>query len=69
MAKNNTTPSITLDDKTYPVDTLSDEAKAQVNNLHIVDAEIARLQNMIRIAQTARMTYYHALKAELAKLD
>ncbi len=64
-----TTPSITLDDKSYALDSLTEEARAQLNNLRVVDAEIARLQNMTKIAQTARMTYYHALKAELAKLN
>lgn len=64
-----TAPSITLDDKSYALDSLTDEARTQLNNLRVVDAEIARLQNMAKIAQTARMTYYHALKAELVKLD
>lgn len=58
-------PMVKIDDKDYPLSTLSDNAKAQLNNLQIVDAELARLQQSAAIAQTARNAYVNALKAEL----
>lgn len=47
---NNATPTLTIGDKTHPIDSLSDLAKAQLANLQIVDAEIQRLQQQLGIA-------------------
>ena len=60
-----TDPMVKIDDKEYALSSLSDTAKAQLNNLQIVDAELARLQQRAAIAQTARNAYVNALKAEL----
>ena len=60
-----TDPMVKIDDKEYALSSLSDNAKAQLNNLQIVDAELARLQQRAAIAQTARNAYVNALKAEL----
>lgn len=65
MAKKNAT--ITIDGKEYAADDLSDNARTQIANLRVTDQEIARLQAQLAIAQTARMTYAGALKAELEK--
>ncbi|WP_114971922.1 DUF6447 family protein [Rhodoferax ferrireducens] len=46
---------IKIDDKDYDLDTLSDEAKAQLQSLQFVDA----------VLQTARMAYSKALQAAL----
>ena len=37
-------PTITIDNHTYDLDTLSAEAKAQLQSLHFVDAELVPLQ-------------------------
>lgn len=58
-------PTVMIDGTEYAVDQLSDTAKAQVNNLHFTDQEIARLKNQLAICQTARQAYANALKAEL----
>ncbi len=58
-------PKVTIDDTEYALSSLSDNAKAQLTNLQIVDAEISRLQQSAAIAQTARLAYANALKAEL----
>ena len=59
--------TITINDKEYVVDDLSDAARAQLVNLQITDQEISRLQQQQKIAQTARNAYAQALNAELPK--
>jgi len=58
---------ITIDEKDYDVDDLSDEAKAQVLSLNFVDAELNRLQLKVAAMQTARNTYATALKSLLGE--
>jgi hypothetical protein len=66
--ENPTVPTLTIDDKTLPIDSLSDIAKVQINNLQIVDAEIQRLQQQLGIAQVARASFIATLQAEVAQL-
>ena len=69
MADTNTDIStLTMGDKTHPIDSLSDIAKTQLTNLQIVDNEIQRLQQQLGIAQVARATFLATLQAEFAKL-
>jgi len=56
---------ITIDNKPYNLDSLSDNAKGQLASLRFVDAEISRLQAQLAAMQTARIAYGNALKAEL----
>jgi len=56
---------ITIDNKEYPLDSLSDVARQQLKNLRIVDQEIARLQTQLAIAQTARAVYATTIKNNL----
>lgn len=58
-------PKITIDNKDYDLETLSDEAKAQVTSLQFVDAELARLNAQTAVLQTARIAYGKALQAAL----
>jgi len=58
-------PQVTIDNQDYDLDTLSDEAKAQLQSLQFVDAELARLQAQTAVLQTARMAYSKALQASL----
>lgn len=60
-------PSIQIDGKTLPLADLTDNAKAQVQNLAIVDAEIKRLQTLIGIATAAQQNFIAALRTELNK--
>jgi len=57
--------TITIDNIDYDLDTLSDEAKAQLGSMQFVDAEIQRLNNLIATLQTARIAYSKALNAAL----
>ena len=67
--KENRMPKITIDNKEYDTDKLSDNAKAQLNMLGAADQEIARLNLRLAIAQTARAAYGRALSEILAKDD
>ena len=58
-------PMLELGGKQYAIDSLSDEAKAQVGNIRATEQEIARLQVQLGIAQTARSAYLQVLKAQL----
>lgn len=57
--------TITIDGAEYDLETLSEEAKAQLGSLQIVDRRIASLQEELAIHQTARNAYAAALKALL----
>lgn len=68
MAEPTNTPlNVQIDGKTLALSDLSDNAKAQVQNLAIVDAEIKRLQTLIGIATAAQQSFIAALRAELNK--
>ena len=64
--KNNMA-NISIDNKDYDIDKLSDEAKAQLGSIQYVDQELARLQAQAAALQTARMAYANALKDALPK--
>lgn len=56
-------PRIHIDNQTYDLDTLSDEARIQLQRLQFVDAELARVQALTAIYQTARIAYAQAFAA------
>ena len=58
-------PKVTIDEKDYLIEDLSEEAKAQLGSLNVVDQKIASLQQKIGIMQTARNAYAQALVAAL----
>jgi hypothetical protein len=58
-------PTLTIDNNTYELDSLSPEAKAQLQSIQFVDQELARLQAHVAALQTARHAYVNALKAAL----
>ena len=60
--------TINIDNKEYDLDSLSDEAKSQLQMIQICDQEIGRLNAQLAIAQTARMAYSKALQAALPAL-
>jgi ABC-type sulfate/molybdate transport systems ATPase subunit len=57
--------TIIIDEKEYDLDSLSDEAKAQLQMVQLTDQEIGRLNAQLAIAQTARVAYAKALSAAL----
>ena len=66
--KGSQMPSIKIDNKEYNVDSLSNEAKAQLGSIQFVDNEIARLQGQLAAMQTARNAYGKALSSLLPVL-
>jgi hypothetical protein len=58
--------TITINNQTYDLDTLSDEAKAQIQMLQFVDAELQRLAAQTAVLQTARVGYAKALEQSLS---
>lgn len=63
MADANQT--ITIDGKEFNVNDLSENARNQVINLRVTDAEIEKLNQQLAIYQTARTAYARALSEEL----
>lgn len=61
-------PIITIDNKEYEFDNLSDNAKAQLQNLQYVDGELSRLKAMGAVLQTARIAYSKALNETLSSV-
>jgi hypothetical protein len=60
--------TVTIDNHSYNLDILSIEARAQLQSLQFVDAELARLQAQAAVLQTARAAYPKALQAALPVL-
>lgn len=60
MAENE--QKVVIDGTEYALSSLSQEAKAQITNLRVVENEIAQLKARLAIATTAKIAYQHALK-------
>jgi hypothetical protein len=60
--------TITIDDKDYNLDDLSDECKAEIQSLQFCEGEIVRLNNKLAVTGTARMAYQKAV-AKLLEED
>ena len=61
--------TITIDNKEYDLETLSDETKALLISLQYVDSEIQRLNAQVAVYQTARIAYAKDLNESLAEAD
>jgi len=57
--------TIKIDNIDYDIDTLSNEAKAQLVSLQFCDQELQRLQAQAAALQTARKAYAKALQETL----
>ena len=69
MAEELGNQTISIDGVDYDLSDLSDNAKAQLVNIQFVDAQIQQLNNEWAVADTARIGYTNALKAEIAKIE
>lgn len=65
MTEETNAQTVIVDDVEYKLDELSDNAKAQLTNIQFVDAQIQQFNNEWAVADTARIGYTKALKAEL----
>lgn len=59
--------TITIDGNEYRYADLSEAAQQQINNVSVVDREIARLEQQQALQQTARNAYVRALTDALSK--
>jgi len=59
--------TITIDNKEFEFESLSEDARAQLVSMQFVDQEIAQLQARLAAMQTARIGYANALNAALPK--
>ncbi|MDP3301983.1 MAG: DUF6447 family protein [Sulfuricurvum sp.] len=59
--------TVTINDKEYKLEDLSEEAKAQLVSIQVVDQKLADLNTQVAIMQTARNAYAQALTALLPK--
>lgn len=69
MNENKREQKITIDGAEYDLSELSNNAKAQLANIQFVDAQIQQLNNEWAVADTARIGYMNALKAEIEKSE
>jgi hypothetical protein len=58
---------ITVDGKEFDAESLSKQAKAQLNNLQFVNDQILQKNNELQIADSARIMYISVLNEELIK--
>jgi hypothetical protein len=65
--KGNKMTTITIDNKEYDLDQLSDEAKAQIVSIQFVDSELQRINAKASVLQTARLAYSKALNDTLGQ--
>ena len=56
---------ITINDKEYNLDDLSNEAKSYIAQIQLIDQKVGPLRAELAILQTARDTYSNSLNAEL----
>ena len=57
--------TVTIDDKEYNLDDLSDTAKKLLSSFQFAQSEIQRTQGQLAILNTAASTYSNQLKQEL----
>ncbi len=68
MTDDNGEKTVTIDDVEYKLSELSEKAKAQLVNIQFIDAQIQQFNNEWAVADTARIGYTNALKADLEKV-
>ena len=61
--------TVTVDNKEYEFESLSEETRAQIVSLQFADQEIAQLKARLAAMQTARNAYAQALGSLLAEKD
>ena len=59
--------TITIDEKEYEIEDMTDEQKSLVQAMNYCDAKIAETQNQLAALQTARQAYVNDLGSRLQK--
>ena len=68
-AKKKDDQKVTIDDVEYTLSDLSEDAINQLQNIQFVDNQLQQLHNELAVADTARIGYTNALKAQLSKIN
>lgn len=63
--REKTVATVTIDGKEYEFESLSDDAKQQINNIRVADQKLLQLQQETALIQTARAAYSSALAKSL----
>ena len=58
-------PEITIDDKKYNSEDLSEDAQKSLVSLQFVNSEIQKLEGQLSVYRTAQAAYSQALKSQL----
>lgn len=58
-------PKFTLEDIEYNTEDLTDNGKAQLASLQFLEVQMTKIKSEIAVYQTARASYFKALKSEL----
>ena len=61
--------TITINGVDYDLDSLSDEARAQIAALQLVNERLVKAEQKVAILQTARNAYAHVLQDLLPPID
>jgi hypothetical protein len=64
---SDTVANINVDGKDYALDSICDNARAQLMSIQAVDGRIENLQEELVILQTARIAYGNTLRAPLGE--
>ena len=62
-------PVLTLDDKQYAMDSLSEQAKELVNGLSVADAQLQMAHDKLNVMMIARRSLLDQLGEELKGVD
>lgn len=69
MTEDSINKTIEIDGVNYSLENLTENAKAQLANIHFVDMQLQQLNNEWAVADTARIGYENALKTEINKMN
>ena len=69
MPEDSSNKTMEIDGVNYSLENLTENAKAQLANIHFVDMQLQQLNNEWAVADTARIGYQNALKTEINKMN
>ena len=62
-------PVLTIGDKAYPVESLTDKAKEAVAGLQVAESQIRMAEDQLKVLIVGRTSLMTALQAELAGVE
>ena len=69
MAIKASEEKVTIDGTDYALKDLSENAKISLAHIQFVDSQLLQLNNEWAVADTARIAYTNALRAEVSKIE